>query len=76
MNSRRLIESARASGVAKGCLREGRLRSVLVSRYPDLVDEAVAASAYIDDKPIPIASVPQRAAQRGNLDREVGGLDK
>jgi hypothetical protein len=58
-----------------GPLCKSGLRSVLVSQNPDRGDEAVAAPFDVDDKPIPIASVPQRAAQRGNMDREVGGLD-
>ena len=41
-----------------------QLHSILVSRYSDRGDEAVAASGDVDDKAIPILTVTQRATQR------------
>src|SRR5215475_11359078 len=38
-------------------------RSVLVSRHLDRGDEAVAASRDVDDEPMPVASIAQRASQ-------------
>jgi hypothetical protein len=46
------------------------------ARNEDWGDEAVASSGNIDDKPIAVSSVAQRAAQRGNMDREIRRLDK
>src|SRR5262249_15066379 len=43
---------------------------------PDWRDKAIAASGDIDNEPIAIASVTQRAAQGRNMDREVGRPDK
>src|SRR5215510_1465864 len=50
--------------------------SVLLSRYVDRGDEAVAASGDVDDEPMPVPAVTQRATQRRHMDREVGRLDK
>ena len=49
---------------------------VLVSRYLDRGDEYIAAPRDIDNEPIPITSVTQRAAQCRNMDGQVGRLDK
>jgi hypothetical protein len=51
-------------------------RSVLVSRHIDCGDEAVATSGDVDDEPMPVPAVTQRATQRRHMDREVGRLDK
>ena len=42
----------------------------------DVGDEKVAASGNIDNESIPVSSVAQRAAQCGNMDSEIGWLDK
>ena len=41
----------------------------------DWGDEAVASPGNIDDEPIPVLAVTQRASQSRHMDREVGGLD-
>jgi hypothetical protein len=51
-------------------------RSVLVSRHIDRGDEAVAASGDVDDEPMPIPTITQRATQRRHMDREVARLDE
>src|SRR5215469_12371006 len=51
-------------------------RSVLVSRHIDRGDESVAASGDVDDEPMPVAAIAQRATQCGHVDRQVGRLDK
>src|SRR5215475_9692466 len=51
-------------------------RSVLVSRHLDRGDEAVAASGDVDDEPMPVPAVTQRATQRRHMDREVRRFDK
>ena len=52
------------------------LRSVLVPRQLDRGNEAVAASGDVDDEPMPVSTVTQRAAQCRHVDREVGRLDE
>lgn len=41
-----------------------QLRSMLVSHHSDRGDETVAASGDVDDEPVPILTVTQRATQR------------
>jgi hypothetical protein len=48
----------------------------LVHRYPNRGDEPVTAPMNIDDEPVPITSIAQRAAQSGHLHGEVPWLDK
>src|SRR6516164_6228696 len=48
---------------------------VLVSRHIDRGDEAVATSGDVDDEPMPVAAIAQRATQCGHVDRQVGRLD-
>src|SRR6516225_9507012 len=49
---------------------------VLVSRHIDRGDEAVATSGDVDDEPMPVAAIAQRATQCGHVDRQVGRLDE
>ena len=60
---------------AKSC-KAGKVHSADKRALPNWRYKAIAAPGDIDDEPIPIASVAQRAAQCGNMDREVGRLDK
>src|SRR5215471_6335655 len=50
--------------------------SVLMSRHIDGGDKAVATSGDVDDEPMPVPAVTQRATQRRHMDREVGRLDE
>jgi hypothetical protein len=47
-----------------------------LDRCGDVGDETVASPGNIDDEPIAVASVAQRATQCRNIDREIGRLDK
>src|SRR4030095_15593156 len=38
--------------------------------------EAVASPGNVDDEPVPVAAVAQPAAQRGNVDSEIGRFDE
>src|SRR5215471_4745062 len=51
-------------------------RSVLAARHIDRGDEAVATSGDVDDEPMPVAAIAQRATQCGHMDRQVGRLDE
>src|SRR5262245_19426370 len=42
----------------------------------DRGNETVTSPRDVDDEAIPLSSVAQRAAQRKNMDSQVGGLDK
>src|SRR6516165_9798388 len=50
--------------------------SALVSRHIDRGNEAVATSGDVNDEPMPVAAIAQRATQCGHVDRQVGRLDK
>src|SRR5215470_11886763 len=50
--------------------------SVLMSRHIDGGDKAVATSGDVDDEPMSVPAVTQRATQRRHMDREIGRLDK
>jgi hypothetical protein len=50
--------------------------AALGHRYLDRGDEAVAAPGNIDNEPIPVSPVAQRATQGGHMDCKVGRLDK
>src|SRR5262249_55966975 len=53
-----------------------RSHSVLVSRHIHRGDEAVATPGDVDDEPMPVPAITQRATQGGHMDREVGRLDE
>src|SRR5262249_6845478 len=53
-----------------------RSHSVLVSRHINRGDEAVATPGDVDDEPMPVATIAQRATQCGHVDRQVGRFDK
>src|SRR5215475_6754739 len=51
-------------------------RSVVTARYIDRGDETVAAPRDVDDEPMSVPAITQRATQRGYMDGEVRRLDK
>jgi hypothetical protein len=53
-----------------------RKRCSLVARPGDRANELVSPPGDIDDEPIPVASITQRAPQCRNMDGQIGRLDK
>jgi hypothetical protein len=68
------IERRRRRAIHQG--RDLRHRPVLVARYFDWGNEALAASGDIYNEPVAIAPIAQRATQRGNMNSKIGRLDK
>src|SRR5215467_3778301 len=60
---------------AKSC-KAGKVHGADERALPNWRYKTIAAPGDIDDEPIPVASVAQRAAQCRNMDREVGRLDE